>query len=251
MSLTRPKQDSRFPGQPTRSINGGLAVCLSPNERPRMKTTLTPVALGLAAVMGLVTASSADAPTSALREGPRIEMISSSAPEAATVRRTGETAIAWLGRRMVYEINRALAAGGPEEAVAVAHLLGVSKDGQALPGMPSITAFKRTSLKLLNAANAPDAGEQQVLDFVDREIRLGRTPHDLIIQRITAPDGSTEWRAYQPLAVLPSCLACHGDPDTQSPRLQTLLRERSPDNAALGYAAGEWRGLLRVTVAPR
>ena len=87
-----------------------------------------------------------------------------------------------------------------------------------------------------------------MLDHIAREIRLGNTPHESIIQRIAAPDGSIEWRVYQPLAVLPSCLACHGDPAEQSPRLRTLLRERAPENIAQGYQAGEWRGLLRVTV---
>jgi hypothetical protein len=178
-----------------------------------------------------------------------MELVPPSDPSAQVVLRKGGTAINWLGRKMVFEMQRALQEG-PEAAVTVAHLLDVSRDGQVLPGMPSIAAFKRTSLRLLNAANAPDAAEQQVLEHVAREIRLGNSPSELIIQRITAPDGTVEWRAYQPLAVLNSCLACHGDPADQSPRLQTLLQERSPNNAALNYQAGEWRGLLRVTVKP-
>ncbi len=213
-----------------------------------MRTLLLPAAFGFMTLVVFPPQTAAAAPPPK-DKGAQLELVDLNDPAAAVVRRTGEMAINWLGRKMVYEINAALAQGGPEEAVAVAHLRSVSKGGQVLPGMPSITAIKRTSLRLLNAANAPDAGEQEVLDHVARAIETGNAPDDLIIQRITAPDGSVEWRAYRPLAVLPSCLACHGDPRTQSPRLQTLLRERSPDNAALGYKVGEWRGLLRVTVA--
>jgi hypothetical protein len=108
---------------------------------------------------------------------------------------------------------------------------------------------KRTSLRLLNAANAPDAAEQQVLQHIEQQLARGESPPGTLMQKISAPNGAVEWRVYRPLAVLPVCLACHGDPATQSPALQTLLREHAPSNAAVGYAAGDWRGLLRVTVA--
>lgn len=213
-----------------------------------MRTRLFPTALLGAALF--IPAASHEAASEAASTGAKIELVDPDSAEAAAIRRTGEMAINWLGARLVHEISNALAKSGPESAAAIAHLKALATGPQPVPGMPSIKAAKRTSLRLLNAANAPDAAEQRVLDHLDRQIKTSASPDHTLVQRITAPDGTVEWRVYRALAVLPSCLACHGDPGTQSPALQTLLRERAPANIATGYQAGDWRGVLRVTVAP-
>jgi hypothetical protein len=43
-------------------------------------------------------------------------------------------------------------------------------------------------------------------------------------------------------------MACHGPQESMSPELQKLLKERYPSDQATGYAAGQWRGLIRVSV---
>lgn len=171
-------------------------------------------------------------------------------PEAARVQRFAATATSYLGQRLVSEVNVALKKGPPEDAVASMHLQRVSADGKALPGMPEITAFKLTSQRVLNIANSPDFAEQQALDEIARFLRMSTKPPEVLVQRITRPDGTEEWRGYRPLAVLPMCTACHGSADAQSPRLRTLLIERAGPAPAVDYKPGEWRGLLRVTVEP-
>ena len=54
---------------------------------------------------------------------------------------------------------------------------------------------------------------------------------------------------YKPLGATANCLVCHGDPAEQSPALRAKLNALYPANQAIGYAAHEWRGLIRVTVA--
>jgi cytochrome c553 len=213
-----------------------------------MRTLLPPATFGLAAILLSIPSAVGAAPPSAGGDV-QITFVAIDHPEAAAIRRTGETAIKWLGAKMVFELKTSLARNGAEGTVAICHLKAVSSGGQVLPGMPSVTAFKLTSARLLNAANAPDAAEQLALERVQLAIDRGDALDELLIQRITAPNGSIEWRVYRPLAVLTSCTACHGDPTTQTPALQTLLRERAPASVAIGYAEGEWRGLLRLTVA--
>jgi hypothetical protein len=48
---------------------------------------------------------------------------------------------------------------------------------------------------------------------------------------------------------MPKCLACHGDSAGQSEALKTKLAALYPGDKASNYSAGEWRGLIRVTVA--
>lgn len=180
---------------------------------------------------------------------PKFTFIDPAAPEAAAVRQAGEAASAILATRLVTELTAALGAGGPEKAVDVCHTKALPLTREPLPGLPQVTAVKRTSLRLRNPANAPDAAEQAALDHVAALVADGQPAPALIVQKIeTAGTAEPEWRLYRSIGVQAACLACHGAPETQPPALRALLRERYPHDAATGYAVGDWRGLIRVTV---
>lgn len=180
----------------------------------------------------------------------KFTFIDPAAPEAAAVRQAGEAASAMIATRLVTELTAALASGGPEHAVEVCHTKALPLTAEPLPGLPQVTAVKRTSLRLRNPANAPDAAEQAVLDHVAARVADGQPAPAILVQKIEPPDGEPEWRLYRSIGVQPACLACHGAPGAQSPALRALLRERYPRDAATAYAAGDWRGLIRVTVRP-
>jgi Protein of unknown function (DUF3365) len=171
------------------------------------------------------------------------------APEVAEVRQLGENAINQLANTLVREVNTALAKDGAEGAVDVCHLKTVPMVKGTVAGLPRITAMKRTSLRLRSPANTPDAAEQQVLDFIRQEMESGENPPPLLVQRVDNPPAAPEWRVYKPLGVMPKCLACHGDPAQQSAGLKAKLSAHYPADQATGYKAGQWRGLMRVTVA--
>jgi hypothetical protein len=179
---------------------------------------------------------------------PRLTFVDPAAPEAAAVRQAGEAASALLATRLVTELTGALAAGGPEKAVEVCHTKALPLTAEPLPGLPQVTAVKRTSLRLRNAANAPDAAEQAALDHVARVVAEGKPAPAVLVQKIEPESGPAEWRLYRSVGVQAACLVCHGAPEAQSPALRALLRERYPHDAATGYAVGDWRGLIRVSV---
>ena len=61
-----------------------------------------------------------------------------------------------------------------------------------------------------------------------------------------------ELRYYQPLKVAPLCLACHGRPQDMKAEVRELLNRQYPDDLAVGFAAGDLRGMISITVpAPR
>lgn len=172
-------------------------------------------------------------------------------PEAAAIRQAGEAASAMIATRLVTELTAALGAGGPEKAVDVCHTKALPLTNESLPGLPQVTAAKRTSLRLRNPANAPDVAERAALDHVAALVKDGQPTPPILIQKIeTAGANAPEWRLYRSVGVQPACLACHGAPEAQSSALRALLRERYPQDAATGYAVGEWRGLIRITVHP-
>lgn len=179
----------------------------------------------------------------------RITFVDPAAPEAATIRQAGEAASAQLALRLVTELTAALGKGGPEQAVEVCHTKAIPLTAEPLPGLPQVTAVKRTSLRLRNPANAPDAAEQAALDHVAALVADGPAP-PILVQKIVIPGSTPEWRLYRSVGVQAACLACHGESKAQPPALRALLRERYPQDAATGYAVGDWRGLIRVTVRP-
>jgi len=175
-------------------------------------------------------------------------IIAADNPEVADIRQAGETAITRIAYNLVREVNTALAKDGPEAAADICHLKDLPMTKGTVGGMPRITALKLTSLKVRSGNNAPDSADKQVLAYIQDQMNNGDAPASLLIQRVEGP-GTPEWRVYKPLGVMPKCLACHGDPAEQSPALRTKLGARYPKDQATGYTAGEWRGVVRVTVA--
>lgn len=170
-------------------------------------------------------------------------------PEAAEVRKLGEDAINRLATTLVREVTAAMAKEGPAGAVDTCHLKAVPLTNGTVAGLPRIVAMKRTSLKLRSPANAPDAAEKLVLDHIQQLLDDGDPPPPLLVQRVETPGAAPEWRVYKPIGMMPKCLACHGDPEGQPDALRAKLADRYPDDQATGYNTGEWRGLIRVTVA--
>jgi len=179
----------------------------------------------------------------------KARFIPEDAPEVAEIRRLGEDAINRLAVTMVREVAGAIARDGPEAAVDVCHLKALPMTNGTVAGLPRITAVKRTSLKLRNPANAPDAADQLALDHIRQQMENGDAPSPLLIQRVEPPSAPPEWRVYKPLGVTANCLVCHGDPAEQPDALRAKLNKLYPADQATGYNAREWRGLIRVTVA--
>jgi hypothetical protein len=169
-------------------------------------------------------------------------------PEIVKVRKTGEDAINRLGYMLVQEITVAVNKQGAEAAIDVAHLKKLPKTNGRLNGLPDITAFKRTSLKLRDLGNAPDPAEDLALQQFLAEFSSGHAPPKLLVQKIENPNATKEWRVYRPFGALPICLTCHGDLSEQTQEFRDKVDRLYPVDKAFGYGANEWRGVLRVTV---
>ena len=51
----------------------------------------------------------------------------------------------------------------------------------------------------------------------------------------------------QSIHVQPQCLGCHGSGDQIASNVKTMLNERYPEDEALGYKPGDFRGAIRVS----
>lgn len=115
-------------------------------------------------------------------------------------------------------------------------------------GLPTVTVLRRTSLQVRNPANTPDVADQAALARIEDEINHGDPVSSVLIQRVTLPGQTPEWRVYRPLVVLKQCLACHGTESTLAPGVADALKVFYPADKAINYRAGSWRGLLRASI---
>ena len=96
----------------------------------------------------------------------------------------------------------------------------------------------RSSLKLRNPANA---GPPWVQDYLAAQ--EGKVAVD--VSGVSEVHEDTA-RVARPIAIVPKCLACHGE--HVDPAVQPLLTERYPEDKAVGYREGELRGVIWAEV---
>jgi len=167
------------------------------------------------------------------------------AQDAARAMEMGAPAADALAQGLVGRLQEAMEEGGPagavdfcaQEALELTHQIQDDHD-------PSLEV-KRTTLRWRNPANAPDAWEERVLQYLDR---LERSDPDAVPTELTAagPDGSL--RYYRVLRTAGMCLQCHGDIPSLPSEVQQIVRERYPDDRATGYREGDLRGVIRVEI---
>lgn len=145
---------------------------------------------------------------------------------------------------LMQKLQAALANGGPVKAAAFCNVELPALLKEIRERLPKNVSFKRTSSRLRNKANAPDELEKQALDYFQTELaRTGALPSSLL-----QAAGEETLRYYKPLVIAPLCLQCHGMQDALGAELQNFLKEKYPDDTATGYSAGDFRGVLRISM---
>jgi mono/diheme cytochrome c family protein len=159
------------------------------------------------------------------------------------VTRIGDTAAAALRAGLIQRLSAALQEGGPVAGIEVCADEALVLTARIAADLGDGVDLKRTSLKVRNPRNAPDALEQEALAWFDAEELQGRRP-----ERLVQLDTAGGFRYYAPLRTAALCLNCHGPAASLEPEVAAALQRRYPDDRATGYAEGDLRGLIRVRV---
>jgi hypothetical protein len=154
---------------------------------------------------------------------------------------TGEAAATALTQELMGRVMAAMQESGAAEAIDFC-------SEEALPRTSAVAdelgvAIKRTSSRVRNSENAPDPDERAALEHFASALEAGEGLPANFVQE--AEDGT---RYYRPIVVAEACTACHGPRETLDPAVVEVLDMRYPDDQATGYQAGDFRGLIRVTI---
>lgn len=148
-----------------------------------------------------------------------------------------------LGGALLTELTTALKEGNPTKAIEVCH----TKAPAVSAKVAEKAGFKigRTSLKVRNPGNAPDAWEEGVLKKFEERKAQGENPQTIDYSEIVAKDGQRQMRYMKAIPTVELCLACHG---TQvAPAIQAKLKELYPTDKATGFKVGDLRGAFTLT----
>ena len=151
-----------------------------------------------------------------------------------------------FGKTLKGHLKGGLKSGGPIKAIEVCNKVApsVAADLSKKHGVE----LSRTSLKLRNPDNAPDAWEKSVLMKFEERKAAGEDIKKMAYSEVVSEDGKQVFRmmAAIPTAKKP-CLACHGG--KLKPGIAKKLDGLYPEDMARGFKAGDIRGAFTLKKA--
>lgn len=151
--------------------------------------------------------------------------------------------IAEFSKALKGQLKAAIKQGGLTHAVSVCNSVAPAiaaenaKDGWTLT---------RTSLRMRNSANTPDAWELTQLKQFELTNALGQQPADkpIIASEYIVEDGKTHFRYMKAIPTQELCLGCHGS--NVDPEVNALINKTYPDDKAINFAVGDIRGAFSL-----
>ena len=136
------------------------------------------------------------------------------------------------------ELVGAMKQGGPVNALDVCYV----KAPEVTHRMGAGSGWKvgRTSLKLRNQNNAPDAWELEVLEAFEERKAAGENPAQMEHFSVVDEGGVQLFRYMKAIPTAAVCLNCHGE--AIAPAVENKLKELYPQDKARGFREGDIRG---------
>ena len=141
------------------------------------------------------------------------------------------------------QLKSAMAAGGPTAAIEVCKI--AAPDIAAGASEERGWRIGRTSLKLRNPANAPDAWELAVLREFEARRAAGEDPAGIDHAQLAVVDGRRTFRYMKAIGTQPVCTVCHGT--RIAPEVSARLDALYPEDRARGFEVGDIRGAFSIT----
>lgn len=141
------------------------------------------------------------------------------------------------------ELKAAMKAGGPVNAIGVCKNKAPAIAGQLSEKYGWRVA--RTSLKVRNPNNEPDAWERKVLESFEQRKQQGEDVKKMEFAEVVTVDGKQEFRYMKAIPTGKVCLQCHGA--QIKPEVEAVLKQEYPRDQARGFRQGDIRGAFTIT----
>jgi hypothetical protein len=156
----------------------------------------------------------------------------------------GGGAAGQLSSTLIGHLTAAVDSSGPAGAIDFCSTQALALTAEAVASMEGVE-IRRTTTRLRNPANAPDPLDAEALAWFESQLAsTGTLPKEWVQN-----EGQEAMRYYRPLVTNEMCVRCHGPVESLMPEVAAVLAERYPQDQAIGYAPGDFRGLIRVRIA--
>lgn len=160
--------------------------------------------------------------------------------------RVGKRAVARLRSALMRRVRVAMKKGGASAAIGACAQEAQRITARVNRELGGQVTVKRTSLRVRNPANTPDAAERRALiKLAALHGRSGAPPYLLEREQRAS---ATVYRFYVPIRMVGLCVKCHGPADLLAPAIRSVLQKRYPSDRATGYRSGDLRGMFSVTI---
>ena len=139
-------------------------------------------------------------------------------------------------------LQEAMKAGGPVNAIKVCKVTApeIAEQQSKKHGWN----VGRTSLKLRNPENAPDAWERESLQSFEKRRAAGEDISNMERSEVVNEEGQTRFRYMKAIPTADLCTKCHGS-DIE-PAVQAELDAAYPEDKARGFKPGDIRGAFTI-----
>ncbi len=170
-----------------------------------------------------------------------VTAVALSAAEINQQEAVASKAVGLLGQEMRKKLTESMQKYGPAGSIDVC-----AKDAPIISSRIENelgVTIKRTSLKIRNPHNAPDQAEKELLEALESSLKAG----GVLPLGVTAFPNRPR-RFYKTITVEQTCLKCHGDSATMDEQVRKEIDSIYPEDKAVGYKAGDFRGIISVSV---
>jgi hypothetical protein len=164
-----------------------------------------------------------------------------SSEEVQTYKKIGDNTVQTAFSTLLGQVKGQLKKGGVDEAIpyckenASSIMKVISKEYHV--------KIKRTTNKLRNPDNHPNARESEILNQYLKLSDQMKEP-TTIVER--GEDGKIHY--YAPIKIQKKCLLCHGEQGTSLNQVaDSIIKKLYPKDMATGYKEGDLRGIWSIT----
>jgi len=162
--------------------------------------------------------------------------------DTSALEQEAQQVVQQFGGQLKSVLQATMMSGGPVQAMQVCKT-NAPQIAQTV-GAEQGWVVARTSAKVRNPNNQPDAWEAQVLaDWADK-IANGAPVAGLKTSAVVEQNGHQVFRYMQAIPTADLCLNCHGS--QLSAQVQETLQALYPQDQATGFAAGDLRGAFSL-----
>jgi len=161
------------------------------------------------------------------------------------IKQEAKAAIMKMGKRLKTHMKQNMKAGGPLQAAKFCSQEASSLVAKVNESYKKGVSVKRVSLKYRNPSAQPTVDEAKVLEQIQADVKSGKKVPKMIVRKLA----NNSYKVYKPLFIEKGiCLTCHGDAQTRDPEAYKLIKAKYPNDKAINYKQGDFRGVFVVTI---